>query len=67
LALRRLSAKVFGILLSLEPAAAALAGLIVLGQVLAPTQLVGMGLVVAASALVLGLGARRDPAASAGA
>jgi inner membrane transporter RhtA len=61
LALRRLSAKVFGILLSLEPAFAALAGLIVLGQVLSPTQLVGMGLVVAASALVLGLGARRDP------
>lgn len=61
LALRRLSAKVFGILLSLEPAFAALAGLIVLGQVLSPTQLVGMGLVVTASALVLGLGARRDP------
>ena len=66
LALRRLSAKVFGILLSLEPAAAALAGLIVLGQVLTPTQLLGMGLVVAASALVLGLGARKDPAESTG-
>jgi len=61
LALRRLSAKVFGILLSLEPAFAALAGLVVLGQVLSPTQLSGMGLVVAASALVLGLGARREP------
>jgi inner membrane transporter RhtA len=61
LALRRLSAKVFGILLSLEPAFAALAGLIVLGQVLSPTQLVGMALVVTASALVLGLGARREP------
>ena len=67
LALRRLSAKVFGILLSLEPAAAAVAGLIVLGQVLTPTQLLGMGLVVAASALVLGLGARKDPAESTGA
>jgi inner membrane transporter RhtA len=66
LALRRLSAKVFGILLSLEPAAAALAGLIVLGQHLTPTQLLGMGLVVAASALVLGLGARKDPAESTG-
>ena len=67
LALRRLSAKVFGILLSLEPAFAALAGLIVLGQVLSPTQLVGMALVVTASALVLGLGARRaaDPAETA--
>jgi inner membrane transporter RhtA len=61
LALRRMSAKVFGILLSLEPAFAALAGLIVLGQVLSPTQLVGMALVVTASALVLGLGARREP------
>ena len=61
LALRRLGAKVFGILLSLEPAFAALAGLLVLGQVLSPTQLVGMALVVAASALVLGLGARQKP------
>ncbi|GAA4388412.1 DMT family transporter [Ornithinibacter aureus] len=61
LALRRLSAKVFGILLSLEPAFAALAGLLVLGQVLSPTQLVGMALVVAASTLVLGLGARQKP------
>ena len=61
LALRRLSARVFGILLSLEPAFAALAGLVVLGQVLSRTQLLGMGLVVAASALVLGLGARRSP------
>jgi inner membrane transporter RhtA len=61
LALRRLSAKVFGILLSLEPAFAALAGLIVLGQVLTAAQLLGMALVVTASALVLGLGARREP------
>jgi inner membrane transporter RhtA len=61
LALRRLSAKVFGVLLSLEPAFAALAGLVVLGQVLSGTQLLGMALVVAASALVLGLGARRAP------
>ncbi|PKW25227.1 EamA family transporter [Phycicoccus duodecadis] len=65
LALRRLKAQVFGILLSLEPAFAALAGLLVLGQHLRATQLVGMALVVAASALVLGLGARRDPAETA--
>ena len=64
LALRRLRTQVFGILLSLEPACAALAGLVVLGQRLDPVQLVGMGLVVAASAIVLGLGARPDPAAS---
>ena len=63
-ALRRLSARVFGILLSLEPAAAALAGLVVLGQRLGRLQLVGMALVVLASALVLGArraqGPRRD-------
>ncbi|GAA4121675.1 EamA family transporter [Knoellia locipacati] len=65
-ALRRLTAKVFGILLSLEPAVAALAGLLVLGQVLHGTQLLGMALVVLASAIVLGLGARKDPAESTG-
>lgn len=64
LALRRLSANVFGILLSLEPAVAALAGLVVLGQRLDPVQLAGMTLVVFASALVLGVGARKDPAES---
>lgn len=58
-ALRRLAPAVFGILLSLEPAVAALAGLLVLGQRLAPVQLLGMALVVLASVLVLGLGARR--------
>jgi inner membrane transporter RhtA len=64
-ALRRLSARVFGVLLSLEPAAAALAGLLVLGQRLTPTQLVGMALVVLASALVMGAGQGKDPAAAA--
>ncbi|HET8983831.1 MAG TPA: EamA family transporter [Pedococcus sp.] len=64
-ALRRLSAGVFGILLSLEPAAAALAGLLVLGQRLTQQQLVGMALVVVASALVMGAGQRKDPAAAA--
>ena len=54
LALRRLSAGVFGVLLSLEPAAAALAGLLVLGQTLAPLQLLGMAMVVGASIAVLG-------------
>ncbi len=59
LALRRMAAAVFGILLSLEPAVAAVAGLLVLGQVLHATQVVGMALVVLASALVLGT--RRAP------
>jgi len=54
LALRRLSAKVFGIMLSLEPAVAALAGLLILHQRLGVWQLLGMALVVCASALVLG-------------
>lgn len=54
IALRRLAAHVFGILLSLEPAVAALAGLLVLGQDLRAIQLLGMACVVAASGLVLG-------------
>lgn len=53
LALRRLSPQVFGILLSLEPAAAAVAGLIILHQRLTPIQLIGMALVVTASVAVL--------------
>lgn len=54
LALRRLSAGTFGVLLSLEPAAAALAGLLVLSQTMAPLQVVGMAMVVSASVAVLG-------------
>ncbi len=63
LALRRLSQQAFGILLSLEPAVAALAGFLVLGQTLGGMQLTGMALVVGASALVMGGNVRRDPAA----
>jgi inner membrane transporter RhtA len=59
IALRRLAAHVFGILLSLEPAVAALAGFLVLSQRLSTLQLFGMACVVAASWLVLG--ARSDP------
>ena len=62
LALRRMTAQVFGIMLSLEPAVAAVAGLLILDQVLTATQLGGMGLVVVASAVVLGFGARKEPA-----
>jgi len=54
IALRRLAAHVFGILLSIEPAVAALAGLVVLGQHLSALQLLGMACVVAASGLVMG-------------
>jgi inner membrane transporter RhtA len=49
-ALRRLPANVFGVLMSLEPAVAALAGLLVLGQSLAARQIVAIGFVVAATA-----------------
>jgi inner membrane transporter RhtA len=48
-ALRRIPAHVFGVLMSLEPAMAALAGLIVLGQGLGARAVVGIALVVAAS------------------
>ena len=54
IALRRLSARVFGVLLSLEPAVAALAGLVVLGQALSRPQLLGLACVMAASASVMG-------------
>ncbi len=60
LALRHLTAGVFGVLLSLEPAAAALAGLLVLGQTLAPVQVLGMAMVVLASILVLGRAPERE-------
>jgi inner membrane transporter RhtA len=48
-ALRRLAVSVFGVLMSLEPAMAALAGFIVLGQNLSARALAGIALVVAAS------------------
>lgn len=52
-ALRRLAPGVFGVLLSLEPAAAAAAGAVVLGQGLRGPQLLGIALVVAASIIVM--------------
>jgi len=51
-ALRRLPARVFSVLLSLEPAVAAIAGLIVLGQRLELLQVAGIAMVVAASVIV---------------
>jgi len=47
-ALRRLPARVFGVLMSLEPAVAAIAGLVVLGQALDALEWVAIGLVVVA-------------------
>jgi inner membrane transporter RhtA len=49
-ALRRLPARVFGVLMSLEPAVAALAGLVVLGQELGARAWLAIALVIAASA-----------------
>jgi inner membrane transporter RhtA len=59
-ALRRLPARVFGILMSLEPAVAALAGLLVLGQDLSAREWLAVALVVGASAGAA-TGARREP------
>jgi inner membrane transporter RhtA len=49
-ALRRIPAAVFGVLMSLEPAIAALAGFLVLGQGLVGREIVGIAAVVVASA-----------------
>jgi inner membrane transporter RhtA len=48
--LRRIPARVFGVLMSLEPGVAALAGFLVLDQGLSATDLLAIALVVAASA-----------------
>lgn len=57
-ALRRMDARVFGVLMSLEPVAAVLAGLLILAQGVGGADLAGMALVVAAS-----LAVTRRPAA----
>ena len=49
MALRRLRPAQFGVLMSLEPAAAALAGLLVVGERLSLVQLLAIGCVVVAS------------------
>lgn len=49
-ALRRLPERAFGILMSLEPAVAAAAGLVILGEPLGPREAIAITLVVAASA-----------------
>lgn len=49
-AMRRLPSSVFGVMMSLEPAAAATVGFILLGQGMKPTEVVAIMLVVAASA-----------------
>jgi inner membrane transporter RhtA len=61
-ALRRMPTRVFGVLMSLEPGAAAVAGLIVLDQALAARELVALVLVSVASVGIT-LGRRGDQAA----
>lgn len=55
-ALRRLAANTFGVLLSLEPAVAAVIGAVALGQALAGREILAIGLVVIASAGALRTG-----------
>ncbi|MEZ0141425.1 DMT family transporter [Microbacterium sp. NRRL B-14842] len=58
-ALRRLPQRVFGVLLSLEPSFATLAGWLILGQDATPLRLLAVALVIAASVGTT-LGVRRD-------
>jgi inner membrane transporter RhtA len=64
-ALRRIATNVFGVLMSLEPAFAALAGLVVIGQALSARELIGIALVVAASAGASLAARRKQPLAPA--
>ena len=59
-ALRRMPANVFGVLMSLEPGVAALAGFVILGQALGARELVAIALVVAASVGVTRAASRAD-------
>lgn len=60
-ALRRLPARIFGVLMSMEPAVAALAGLVILGQQLSGRQWAGIGCVIVACMTVT-ITQRRTPA-----
>ena len=60
-ALRRLPKGTFGVLMSLEPAVAALVGLVALGQDLSAYEIVAIGLVVAASAGALSAAGTPSP------
>lgn len=62
-ALRRLPTNVFGVLMSIEPAVAAIAGFLVLGQALGAREIVAIGFVVAASVGVSRTAAPAAPAA----
>jgi inner membrane transporter RhtA len=61
-ALRRLPEAVFGVLMSLDPAVAAVVGFLALGQALEPPEVLGIAMVVVASAGAASLGHRPAPA-----
>ncbi|MFI5718221.1 EamA family transporter [Nocardia sp. NPDC051750] len=61
-ALRGMDVSTFGVLMSMEPAVAALIGLALLGETLRPVQWVGIAVVVMASVGATKLAARRAPA-----
>jgi inner membrane transporter RhtA len=60
-ALRRLPESVFGVLMSLDPAVAAVVGFAILGQVLGPRDVLGIAMVVVASAGAAALSHRDAP------
>jgi inner membrane transporter RhtA len=60
-ALRRIAVGTFGVLMSLEPAVAALIGLVALDQGLAAIEVLGIALVMVASAGVLGVSVAQAP------
>jgi inner membrane transporter RhtA len=63
-ALRRLPAAVFGVLMSLDPAIAAIVGFVVLQQQLGAREVAAIAMVVVASAGAAGLSHRDEPTAA---
>lgn len=63
IALPRIPARLFGILMSGQPAMAALSGLLILGETLTPGQLLGMAAIILASIGATATIARPDPVA----
>ncbi|WP_432166604.1 EamA family transporter [Streptomyces sp. bgisy031] len=61
LALRRVPAHFFGIFMSVNPVCAALVGLLILGQHLAPASWTAIAVIVAANAVAVGTAALRSP------
>ncbi|MFB7997391.1 DMT family transporter [Streptomyces sp. NPDC056002] len=61
LALRRVPAHFFGIFMSVNPVCAALVGLLILGQHLAPASWTAIAVIVAANAVAVGTVALRSP------